>query len=621
MRSRYVSSTSSTAPDCSASSTSACSDARSSIVPVGLCGHVTEIRRVDRGPHVLRDAFGVESPTVVEVQVDDVEIGADRTRRLEVGRVVRAHDHRVIARLEQRRSRSRTAPPRRPGVTITSSALQPVAARGDGFAQHRIAEVVAVTEQQVVERRTGARPEVETEVGEPAVGHRALGEIVGDRVVAELFGGLDLDGHSAVAHRVSLAGRVVPGGGVTGLVPAGCASRWAMRTYVRVRRFSAHDGDDPARRPRRVLRVGRAAGRPPAAGAAGHRGRRSRARRELRGQGVRGPHRDGRSCRRVGCARGRSSSSRASPRTPRRARPCSRCSRTRRRSSRGSRSTRRSSTSAGSRRVSGTPVEIATRLAPRGARARRARRSRSGSRARSSSPRWRARSPNPTACSSYRPTASSRSCTRSPSSGSGVSARSPREKLQRRGITTVGDVARLDETVLVAMLGRGLGPSSARARAQPRPAAGAHVGRRRGSIGSQHALGRIGPASKSPDAIDASLVALVDRVTRRMRAAVARRPHGRAAPALRRLHARDTIALAAARRPRTPRRSSRPHASSWPAAMPKIARDGLTLVGIAVAQPRRRRCRAARVAVRSRRVAARSTRRSTASATGSGRPR
>src|SRR5262249_52152771 len=42
------------------------------------------------------------------------------------------------------------------------------------------------------------------------------------------------------------------------------------------------------------------------------------------------------------------------------------------------------------------------------------------------------------------------------------------------------------------------------------------VGRRRGSIGSQHALGR---SPRSPDAVDASLVALVDRVTRRMRAA------------------------------------------------------------------------------------------------------
>ncbi len=42
------------------------------------------------------------------------------------------------------------------------------------------------------------------------------------------------------------------------------------------------------------------------------------------------------------------------------------------------------------------------------------------------------------------------------------------------------------------------------------------VGERRGSIGSQRALGR-GP--HSPAEVDASLVALVDRVTRRMRAA------------------------------------------------------------------------------------------------------
>src|SRR3979411_997068 len=47
----------------------------------------------------------------------------------------------------------------------------------------------------------------------------------------------------------------------------------------------------------------------------------------------------------------------------------------------------------------------------------------------------------------------------------------------------------------------------------PRPV---EVGRRRRSIGSQHALGR---TWRSPDAVDAALVALVDRVTRRMRAA------------------------------------------------------------------------------------------------------
>ena len=62
-----------------------------------------------------------------------------------------------------------------------------------------------------------------------------------------------------------------------------------MRTCVRVRRR-----DDPARRPRLVLRVGRAARRSAAAGQAGDRRRRGRARRELRGEGLRHPLRDGR---------------------------------------------------------------------------------------------------------------------------------------------------------------------------------------------------------------------------------------------------------------------------------------------------------------------------------------
>ena len=40
---------------------------------------------------------------VVETEVDDIELGADRARRLEVGRVVGAHDYCVIAGLEKRR--------------------------------------------------------------------------------------------------------------------------------------------------------------------------------------------------------------------------------------------------------------------------------------------------------------------------------------------------------------------------------------------------------------------------------------------------------------------------------------------------------------------------------------
>ena len=89
-----------------------------------------------------------------------------------------------------------------PAVTSTSSGREPVAASGHRLAQHRVAEVVAVAEEELVEI------DVEPEVAEPAVGHRALGEVVGDRVVAELLGRLDLDRHPAVAH-----GRSMPDGG------------------------------------------------------------------------------------------------------------------------------------------------------------------------------------------------------------------------------------------------------------------------------------------------------------------------------------------------------------------------------------------------------------------------
>jgi DNA polymerase IV len=89
------------------------------------------------------------------------------------------------------------------------------------------------------------------------------------------------------------------------------------------------------------------------------------------------------------------------------------------------------------------------------------------------------------------------------------------EKLRDRGITKVGQVAGLAEATLVSMLGRAAGRHlhALAHNLDPRPV---QVGRRRGSIGSQHALGR---NPKSAEDIDASVVALVDRVTRRMRAA------------------------------------------------------------------------------------------------------
>ncbi|CAM3333736.1 DNA polymerase IV [Kibdelosporangium persicum] len=87
-------------------------------------------------------------------------------------------------------------------------------------------------------------------------------------------------------------------------------------------------------------------------------------------------------------------------------------------------------------------------------------------------------------------------------------------KLRDHGITTVGDVADLPRSMLVAMLGRALGRHlhALAHNYDPRPV---HVGRRRRSMGAQRASRSL----TTPEEIDATIVALVDRVTRRLRAA------------------------------------------------------------------------------------------------------
>ena len=88
-------------------------------------------------------------------------------------------------------------------------------------------------------------------------------------------------------------------------------------------------------------------------------------------------------------------------------------------------------------------------------------------------------------------------------------------RLHDAGLTTVGQVAELAEGVLVEMLGRGAG-RQLHALANVRDPRRVERRRRRRSIGAQHALGR---RSRSPEAVDASLVGLVDRVTGRLRKA------------------------------------------------------------------------------------------------------
>ena len=88
-------------------------------------------------------------------------------------------------------------------------------------------------------------------------------------------------------------------------------------------------------------------------------------------------------------------------------------------------------------------------------------------------------------------------------------------KLHERGIATVGQVAELGEAVLVTMLGQASGRHlhALAHNHDPRPV---QVGRRRRSIGAQRALGT---KRRSSDELDAILVALVDRLARRLRAA------------------------------------------------------------------------------------------------------
>jgi DNA polymerase-4 len=90
------------------------------------------------------------------------------------------------------------------------------------------------------------------------------------------------------------------------------------------------------------------------------------------------------------------------------------------------------------------------------------------------------------------------------------------KKLRDVGITTVAEVARLPENALVSIVGRAAG-RHLHALAHNRDPRRVRSGRRRRSMGTQHAMGRRAP--RSWEALDANLVALVDRLARRLRAA------------------------------------------------------------------------------------------------------
>jgi DNA polymerase IV len=150
-------------------------------------------------------------------------------------------------------------------------------------------------------------------------------------------------------------------------------------------------------------------------------------------------------------------------------------------------------------------------------------------------------------------------------------------KLRACGIETVGELAQVDEPALAALLGRAAA-RQLHALANNRDPRPVRPRRRRRSIGSQRALGR---RPRAAEEIDADLVALVDRVTRRMRAS---RRAGRTvvlrlrfadfsratrSHTLRRPTTQTHVVLAVAR-------------SLFAAAQPSIEDRGLTLVGVAI---------------------------------------
>jgi DNA polymerase-4 len=150
-------------------------------------------------------------------------------------------------------------------------------------------------------------------------------------------------------------------------------------------------------------------------------------------------------------------------------------------------------------------------------------------------------------------------------------------KLHDRGVTTVADLALLDESTLVAMLGSASG-HHLHALAHHRDPRPVQVGLRRKSVGAQRALGR---SRWSRGSVDADVVGLVDRVTCRMRAAgrVGRTVHLRLRfDDFSRATRAHSLTMATAQTDRILETVRALVAM----AMPTIEHQGLTLIGVAV---------------------------------------
>lgn len=154
-----------------------------------------------------------------------------------------------------------------------------------------------------------------------------------------------------------------------------------------------------------------------------------------------------------------------------------------------------------------------------------------------------------------------------------------KEKLNRLGIHTVGELAELESATAERLLGKAAGAhlhALARLR-DPRPV---ETTRRRGSVGSQRALGR---APRTPEELDVILTQLVDRLARRLRdgerscrTVVLRLRFGDFVKATRSRSVgsptdRTAVLLAVAQ-------------SLLDSALPEIAERGITLLGVSLTQ-------------------------------------
>ena len=150
-------------------------------------------------------------------------------------------------------------------------------------------------------------------------------------------------------------------------------------------------------------------------------------------------------------------------------------------------------------------------------------------------------------------------------------------RLHELGIKTVGDLAELPRLALVASLGPATGThlhSVARHGDRRR----VRAGRRRSSFGSQSAWGG---GRRTPAEVDAKLIALVDRVTRRMRSS------GRVGrTVVLRLRFRDFKRATRSRTLAAPTASAAPVLLAarglFEETRPLVRRRGLTMVGIAI---------------------------------------